>query len=325
MVTDAYIYANARIAAREASLLTQQQVEQLLSARDADEAFDALHGTFLAPHIAGGTRADLARLLRKALSAAKKLIDDIVPDPTPFTILWLRYDFFNLKTIVKGRRAGLDDAAIIARCFYAAHYAPERLLAAVDKGDVAAVSADLAVAYDAMVDAAQVYEIDRIANMGYFRTVARIARTCREPFVRAYARRIIDFFNCATQLRLTYLPYDIDAASVFVDGGTAPWSAYASRDAIFARYRALGVPAAAIEDFRATGNFAILAKAADDALLAFIKAQPATVESIVPVFGYFIALRNNTQIVRTIIAGKESGMAEADLRRIMRRLYTERV
>ncbi len=326
MTGDAYIYANARIAALRSQLLSTAQLELLLSAKTADEAFDALNGTFLAPYIARGDRSQLARMVRKSLSAAKRLIVQIVPDDRPFHVLWMRYDFFNLKTIVKGRRAQLKDEEILERCFHAAQIAPDRLLAAVDADDVARLDTRLGAAYDAMRSATHVYDIDRASNLGYLQAVAERAQHCREPFVRDYARRVIDYYNLGTQLRIASLALDVDPAAVFAPGGTIALSELSSQEAILARYATMdGGPSIwrdAIATFTETKNFAVMEKAADDALLHFITAYPSTIESVVGVFAYFIALRNNIQIVRTIIAGKESGMGEAELRQIVRRVYT---
>ncbi len=68
-------------------------------------------------------------------------------------------------------------------------------------------------------------------------------------------------------------------------------------------------------------NFAQLERLADDFVVEFLKKSGATILSPAPLFAYFLAHRNNIQIIKTIIAGKDSGMSEVSLRKILRRLY----
>lgn len=326
MAHTSYIYANSRIAALEARLLSASQLERLISAKDADEAFDALNDTFLAPFIAGKTRADLPRILRKSVSATKRRITAMVPETQVFDVLWLRYDFYNLKTIIKARKVGLSHEEIHERCFYAGTIDVDALIAAVDKDAVAQLLPEMGAAYDEARSATQVYEIDIAMNRGYFRAARRVADEVAEPFLRAYVTRVIDLYNLATQLRLLTLPLNIDKDAVFMAGGSLQRAQMATREAILGHYARMGDAQTfqqAIDAFEQTGDFAVLEKAVDDALVAFVK-KHAMVQtfSFVPVFGYFLAHRNNTQIVKTVIAAKESGMDEQTLRRLLRKLYT---
>ncbi len=325
MNNDAYIYANSRIAALESELLSASQLERMMGAKTADEAFLALNNTFLAPYIAGGSCKDLPRMLRKSVSATKRLITQIVPDADALAVLWLRYDFYNLKVIVKGRKAGLSKEEILEHCFHAGVYMPEKMVDAVERDAVHNLLPALGRAYEKAQAAREVYEIDFAMNSGYFAAARAIATTAKELFVRAYVTRIIDLFNLSTQLRLLMTLSEIDRDELFVVGGSFTMRAIATKEAILERYATMGAEAIwreAIATFDKTQNFAVLQKAADDALVQFVKEHATNTFSIVPVFSYFLAHRNNTQIVRTIIAAKESAMSEVELRRLLRKLYT---
>ncbi len=325
MNSDAYIYANSRIAALESELLSASQLERMMSAKTADEAFLALNNTFLAPYIAGGSRKDLPRMLRKSVSATKHLITQIVPDEDVLAVLWLRYDFYNLKVIVKGYQAKLSKEEILELCFHAGVYMPDVMIDAVAHDTVSNLLPELGQAYAQAQEAQQVYEIDFAMNRGYFAAVRAIAAATKEPFVHAYVTRIIDLFNLGTQLRLLMTLPEIERDKLFVTGGSFTMRAIATKEEILERYTTMGAETMwreAIATFNKTQNFAVLQKAADDALVQFVKDQATGTFSIVPVFGYFLAHRNNTQIVRTVIAAKESTMDEVELRRLLRKLYT---
>ncbi len=325
MNKDAYIYANSRIAALEAGLLSSTQVERMIGAKSADEAFTALNDTFLAPYIAGGSRKDLPRMLRKSVSATKRLITQIVPDEKAFAVLWLRYDFYNLKAIIKGKKAGLSNDEIQEKCFHSGMFTPEKMIRAVEGDAVSDMNQYLGQAYAQAQKAQQVYEIDFAMNRGYFRAARALAQETKEEFIKRYVERIIDLFNLSTQLRLLEMrSHDIDAGLLFMEGGTFRQQEIASQEAILERYRHMGDTALwneAVTFFTETKNFAVLEKAADDTLVQFVKNYGKSITSIIPVFGYFLAHRNNTQIVKAVIAAKESGMSEVELRRLLRKLY----
>ncbi len=324
--TNAYIYANSRIAALESQLLSAAQMERMIGAKSADEAFAALSGTFLAPYVAGKSRKDLARILRKSVSATKRLIEEIVPDVHVFDVLWLRYDFYNLKVIIKSMRAGItDNSEIIERCSYAGVFTPQEMLDAVARNAVNTLLPTLGDAYKEAQRAQQVYEIDFAMNKGYFRAIHDIAQRTKEPFIKVYVERVIDLFNLNAQLRLLFMKDGIDRRELFIEGGSFALKDIETKDAILEKYSQMGEPTLwkdVLKTFEETRNFAILEKAMDDALVQFVKNYDVMAFSVVRPFEYFLAHRNNTQIVRTIISAKESGMEEVDLRRILRRLYS---
>lgn len=325
MSNSSYIYANSRIAALEARLLSASQLERMISAKSADEAFLALNDTFLAPFVAGKSRADLAQILRKSVSVTKKRIVDMVPDAVVFDVLWLRYDFYNLKTIIKAQKVGLSTEDIHERCFYAGTVDVDAMIVAVDKESLSNIVPELDAAFREARDAEQVYEIDFAMNRGYFRVARRLAQESKIAFVGAYVTRMIDLYNLAAQLRLLSLGIDIDRASIFMDGGSFALADVQTREAILERYMRMGDEVMwreAIDAFEKTGDFAALEKASDDAMVAFVKSQHDVGFSAVPVFGHVLAHRNNTQIVKTVIAAKEAGMSETELRRLLRKLYS---
>lgn len=96
-MAEMYTYAVARIHAIENSLLSAQDLEQLISCRTMDEAFN-----FLADHgmdTNGAANAD--EVIRRARTDAWKLIGELVPDMSVFDVFLYGNDFHNLKAAVK--------------------------------------------------------------------------------------------------------------------------------------------------------------------------------------------------------------------------------
>ena len=92
-----YIYAVARIKARELSLLTQQDIDRLMACKTPAECFRALAdkgwGT-------GGEQTAEA-IFAAETEKTWALMHELLPDLTPFDVLLYPIDFNNLKAAVK--------------------------------------------------------------------------------------------------------------------------------------------------------------------------------------------------------------------------------
>ena len=115
-----YIYAGTRAKALENQLLSENQMELLLSAKSVDEVHTVLQNTFLAPYLISkdkNKKPSATVALEECVREAKSVLNSIAPEPELLFILWLRYDYHNLKAIIKGKKAGLNTEEILQSCF----------------------------------------------------------------------------------------------------------------------------------------------------------------------------------------------------------------
>ncbi|MCA9364566.1 MAG: V-type ATPase subunit [Candidatus Moranbacteria bacterium] len=320
-----YTYSASRAKALESELLNENQLERLVGAKDMSEITMVLQDTFLSDLLPSGGASvfDLSHLLRKSLSRAKQTISSIAPDPAILDVLWLRYDYYNLKTIVKGRRAGLSDEEIIERCFFAAKYDPRVLLDYASTGRLGNLHKEMSVAYEKALESLTVYGIDVLMNRGYFIHVRKCAVVIDNEFVSDYVAFLTDFFNLQAQLRLVTLRH-LTVPEAFIQGGRFTPSDLDSVEKIYAAFETFGdafLWTEAIARHRDRGEYLLLQKVMDDYELKFVQEHGRSIFSFVPLFAFFIARRNNLQIVRTIVTAKQAGMDERDLRVMLRRLY----
>ena len=90
-----YPYAAARIHARELSLLSRQNLEQLLAAKNYDECLHSLHGM-------GWDEGDTAEeILAAETEKTWQLMGELLPELEVFQIFRLPVDFNNAKAAVK--------------------------------------------------------------------------------------------------------------------------------------------------------------------------------------------------------------------------------
>ena len=102
-----YLAISARIRAMETSLLTRERMEQLLEARSDEEAAKLLQEC-------GYPQLDASRpeVMDAALSQAREeLLSDLgdsVPDTRYIDLFKLKYDYHNIKAILKAEAVGAD-------------------------------------------------------------------------------------------------------------------------------------------------------------------------------------------------------------------------
>ena len=321
----AYLHAASRAKALTTKLLSDVQLERLLSAKDITEAFKALQDTFLAPYLGEHEKTDINRALDESMLEAKKVLASVTPDRTILEILWIKYDFYNLKAIIKGKRAGFEDEEILSKCSKTGIYPPEKLLKHYTEERLETLNSFLAVAAKKAGAAKEVFEMDIAINIAYFEAIRDYAKRYKKNiFIQKYTRLLIDFFNLEAALRMhtTKRPY---TKGVFVEGGTIPYEYLGAPKKIFEEYKRFGgekLWSEPIKAFEKTGDFSLLERTAEEFVLAFLKEESVSITSPAPLFAYFAAKKNNAQTIRAIMVAKQTGLPERDLRIILRRLYS---
>ena len=322
-----YYYSGPRVKALQTTLLNETNLERLLSAKSTDEVYVVLHDTFFAPFVAEAEvkKKSLFAALREALVETKKELLSLAPEPALLDLLWIRYDFFNAKVALKGKRAGISRKEVRSYCYPLGTVAIEKVLENVFEEKQAAVPSFLRRALEQAEKEEQSFAIDLSLQKAYFQELSSRARKTAHPFLQKYAAISIDIFNMKTRLRLLRLQdLGLFPSSYFIEGGTFRPQDMEKEEQVLALLGRFGGKERweeAIQEYREEGHMTIMEKVFEDILLDFVKEEEADIFSLAPLYGYFLARRNNAMIIKTIYRAKESGMEEAKLRRILRRLY----
>lgn len=317
-----YIYAGTRARTLENTLLTETQREMLVGAKSVAEMYRNLHDTFLAPYLAEHDESELSSILEQSITDTYHDLRTMTPEPELLNILWLKYDFYNLRAIIKGDLRGLDDDMIKGLCFTTSVYPPEALLAAYRDDNLGGLDERLESARREAASYTSIADIDLIMNLHYLTAIRDMAAVLDNDFVRGYVLRLIDLFNLKAGLRLAN--FDVNVRDMFVEGGTLYRSSLENVDNIAAELQRYGGPQhwkEALEEYRSSGSFALIEKAADDYMNQWLKEQSYDIFSPAPLFAYFNAKKNNVQMIRAIYVGKEAGLEEHEIRYNLRNLY----
>jgi len=318
-----YVYAGTRARALENNLLSEAQREYLVGAKSVPELYQNLSDTFLAPYLSEHDESELSLILEKSVADTRHTLHAIAPEPELLSILWLKYDFYNLKAIIKGTIAGLSDEVISTHCFDIGVHDTQKLIAAYRNSQLGSLDERLEAARVEAENYDQIADIDLVLNLHYLTSIRDIAARHKNAFIRAYTVNLIDLFNLTAALR-RHTFTDINVRDTFVEGGSFHRRELETVDDTLSQFHRLGGEShwkEAIDEYRHSGSFALIEKASEDYMNSWLKQQSHTIFSPAPLFAYFNAKKNNVQMIRAIYVGKVAGLEEYEIRYNLRNLY----
>ncbi len=321
-----YIYAGTLAKTHEQELLSETQLEMLLSAKSVEEFETVLHDTYLAPYLASKEENEsVSQLLEKSVTEARKTLIKNAPDPHLLDVLWIKYDFYNLRTIIKAERSGTSEEKCLSMCFNSGLYDPQTLRKHYIENSLANLDMTLKEASLEAKEARTASEIDAVINKNYFKAIQSLEPQKTNPFIKKYIKLLIDLYNITSRLRNISLEENGGKApNVFISGGSFSESDLSEKNRIlnaFNKMRGEKIWRDALEDFQKTGNFSLIEKTNDEVVLDFLDRESFELFSLAPLFAYFTAIKNNAQIIRAIYVGKTTGVSEHDIRFNLRKLY----
>ena len=324
-----YLYAGARIKTLENEFLTTSQVDRLITASDWPQSYEALQATFIGPYISESDldplKPDLEPLnkaLEKVITDTKKTLIDIAPDPNLLDMLWLKYDWHNLKVIILGQKLETNPNDLNLY-FNIGKFTPEKLQKAYHNDQLTWLNEHLAQAARETQNITDSEKIGAIFNYHYLRQLQEFGRETGSPFIKRLTTLMIDLFNLKTGLRqLTLRP--ADSERVFVEGGSFTLSDLNNVENTLKAFERLGPLVdwpSATTDYQNTGSYTEIKKAAEEHLMKFLKQESMNIFSPATLFSYFNGRKNNVQMINIIMTGKQVNSNENDIRSTLRELY----
>jgi V/A-type H+-transporting ATPase subunit C len=327
-----YLYAVSRVRALENNLLSRSTVDRMLEASTAREALKILGETDYGNYFGEvESEYDFEKALDQGLRAAYKVIDDSTRDPK-FTLLSkLRYDFHNLKVLMKAKYLGEDYGHILSRT---GSIEVEVLRKAVDDKDMTGFNHHVKEAFERADTDFELngdpQMIDMILDQGHYSYIRELADEFGDADLTELIRTEIDLANISTMLRIRKMERSVKLLeTALIDGGFLDRSFFVS---------SMGEPAGSFADrlsstrydkiaiegvgsWTDTGSSTVLEKMSDDLLLNMAKKGKYAAFGILPIIGFLRAKENEARVVRMIMVGKINGIPAESLRERLRDIY----
>lgn len=316
-----YLFLASRVRALERKLLTAPRIEQLLTAGDMAACSQLLSELGYEPiH----DEASLQASLKQQREAVFSNIARFMPEPELLDVFRLKYDYHNIKTLLKDRSGGrlLMDAGCISAADMERQYAESGNWQFLPKemADAAREAADV------LAETGNPQRSDFILDRAYFAQLCSLAQESRCAYLQEYIRAMIDAANLRSLVRTERLHADPGfLRQVLFDGGSVSADTIAAHagNAPAALYRATPFRAAAEAGEEAVkgGSLTAFERACDNAVLLAAGKARSIPFGVEVVLGYLAAKEAEWTAVRIIMSGRMAGMTADAIRERLRDQY----
>ena len=317
-----FTYAVARIRYRENKLLSEADLNALLSAKDADAVIRLLKDKGWGESATVQTPDEL---LRHESEKTWGFIEEIVPDKSNFDFLLIPNDYHNLKVAIKAitRDQKPDDMYIRN-----ATIAPEQIYEAVSKRDYHALPEFLIeTAKEAMSVLLQTSDgqlCDVIIDKACMDHIYRLGQQSDVEIIRLYC----ELYVAAADIKIAIRSAHTGKRPDFITRSMTECESLDVRR--LAAAAALGYDDVLkyLEDTRYSAAVSAIKKSmsafekwCDDCVTEAMKPQKWEPFSIGAVIAYLIARENEIKAVRMILAGKTAGLSDEVIKERLRMMY----
>ncbi len=321
-----------RIKVLEKRLLSRARLERMVDAKDMDEVFKILAETEYQMHLNNVARPeDYENILSAELRRVYKLMNELTGEKIITQLLSLKYDYHNLKVLVKERVLGksLKDLFV--------PYGTQdltKLKAAMSQEDFSDLEKRIG---DALGETVAEYEkskdpqmIDIVLDRHYYRHLRALADETGIPMFQEFVMNQVDFTNMKTLIRVKKMEKDMKFLDeVLLDGGAIDrdkilYSINDSLDGILDKFRKenIGKPLTeGLEAFRRTGRLSDFEKIIDNRLMEINEPSRSIVFGPEPLFSYLHAKEAEIKALRIVMISKINKLSPEVIRERLRDLY----
>lgn len=337
-----FAYCVGLVRTLETMLLSENEVERMTLAKDADDAFKILNEFDYADNKAGIEHpSEFQKVLNEGLDEIKEILEKITPDRRVLNILWHYYDFHNIKTMVKAKLSEKPYDEI------------EPLLSKMGTIPVLALKtfifenqeASFGLDHDetekyikAKIKKVQImFEkegnaqiIDLFLDQKMMKIIRGIAGDSKNDFLITYVKKLIDLTNIKLFFRMKSQEKDIDLYKIaFIWRGFVPFAkfekAYKQNLGDFPEIMKFTpysiIVAEGYKVYEEEGTFLNLEKTIEDHLTEYIKRAKLIAFGPEPLIAYFLAKKNNALIMRMILVNKLNNIDPEEIKPRLRKLY----
>lgn len=327
-----YAYASARIRAKEAKLLGATQFEKMIEAPSAEMAFKVLAEAEYG--LGNGALPDVfsyEKLLSDELQKSYGLLLQIAPQPEVVKAFQRRYDYFNLKVLLKAEFSAQDVPDILSGAGTIGKAAIVHMIRERDYGDFTPLMKKaVADVHDVFARTQDPQTIDMILDRASYRQLSSDLYGIDSEFLHRIADILTDSANIRMFIRARQLNKTWDFIKKFIlQGGTISETVYrsgseASADTFAESIRATPYGTAVIKGWelsRIRKDLAMLEKLLDEYLMEFVRRARFITMGVEPLVAWLFAKETEIRNVRIIMTGRINSLPAEVIRERLRAGY----
>lgn len=311
----AYITAVARIRANENNLLTSADLDRFLSAKDIKEL-----DSFLSDKGYGASEQE--DMFQTETRKAWQLIQEVAPDFHEFYPLYARFDFHNLKAVLKGTVTGVDYEKLL---LFPSSVSIADLKTAVGERKFSLLPSSMEkpakAAYDALTHNGDGQYADLLLDRAYLDSLISFAERQKVSFLSEFCELTV----AAADLRIAARAATLNKGQQFMEQAISPCHTLEKKELISAALmgitaleealRQSAYPEAAEALKRSLSQ---LEKWCDNSTAVYVRKAKYDSFGIGPLYQYLVNKTAEISSVKVIYTGKRAKLSEETIRSYLR-------
>ena len=322
-----YLAISARIRAMETELLTGERMEQILTARGEEEVSRVLQDCGY-PGLAGLGQTEMDAALTAVRRDMLADLGEGVPDAGLIDVFKLKYDYHNLKALLKAEAVGTDPASMLSDMGRVEAATLRDALSTGDYGALPPMLAEAAAEAKAVLETTRDPQLsDILLDRWAFREELALAEESGSELLAEYVRTRIDGANLRALVRTLRMGKDGDfLKGVLTEGGDISpevlLAVAADRGRGLAElYAPTGFAAAAEAGEKALkgGPLTEFERLCDDAAAQVLDSAAMVPFGDAPLIAYLAARETEYTNLRILLLGRRAGLPADVIRARLRK------
>ena len=324
-----YLYITARVRSLERSLLNRERMERMLEARSDEDASKVLAECGYGD-VSVASADDLEQVLSEGRGNMFSFLKHVVPNRTLLDVFRLKYDYHNLKAILKSEAKALDAEVLMIDSGRVRLKSMIEMIQQDDTRDLPKIMRAAAIeARDVLARTGDPQLSDMILDQAFFSEMREMAALSESEFLQGYVKLMIDVTNLRSLVRAVRIGRGIDfLRALMVKGGkfdTGRLISLAVSDASLYDfyYKSPLEEAAAAGEPAMRGETPLTAfeRLCDEALVKYLKRSKLVAFGDQPLIAYLAAKEAEAVSIRTIMSGRKAGVSHEVIRERLREAY----
>lgn len=321
-----YLAISARIKAMETTLLTRERMEQVLEAKTDDEALKLLQESGY-PQLRGTDPTALDAALSAAREESFADLTDSAPDPRYIDVFRLKYDYHNIKVLLKSAAVGANPDHMLADMGRVSVQQLKDALAGNETADLPPMLAAAAAEAKEVLDTTRDPQLsDIVLDRWSYRDMLAVAEATGSAFLRGYVQVQIDAANLRALVRTLRMgKNEAFLSGVLFEGGDIPADAILKVSAdkgaglkeLYEPTRFHEAAECAQESLHG-GALTEFERLCDDAVSDYLSGAQFVPFGEAPLVGYLAARETEYTNLRILLTGRGTGLSPDVIRSRLR-------
>jgi len=323
-----YAYATARVRALEKNLLTRERLERILEAKTDEDAVKVLSECGY-PSVSSLSLSEIEKMLAKE---RLKLFDETLrmsPDRRIVDLFLIKYDYHNLKAIIKGEAKGADyDSSLIDAGRIRTKAMKVMLLESNYHEMPPAMGAAVSEAREVLSCTSDPQTSDIILDKACYQEMLSVATEIGNEVIKGYVRLLIDSVNLRACVRLKRMGRSFEyLRRAYIPGGNVSVSKLSAEITpellgnIYAHTALQKAAEAGIAALKGDLGLSFLDLECDNALLSYLKSAKYVAFGESPLAAYLAAKETELTAVRIVLTGRLAGLSPETVMESLRDTY----